>query len=92
MRDTLRAARELYGLPDDYEPKAHVEIVDVDGEAVRNETEPDDEWREATILTGALWIAGVVERTGPETVAKVRTALRYVRDGRRPDPDPDAHD
>ena len=44
-----------------------------------------DEWRTASVLTGALWVAGVLERTDPDTVRKVQLALRYTREaGERP--------
>jgi hypothetical protein len=47
---------------------------------------PDDEWRTASILTGALWVAGALDRTDPEMVQKVQLALRYTREaGQRPD-------
>lgn len=46
----------------------------------------DEEWQEATILAGALWLAGAVGRTDAALVAKVKLALRYTRHRRPNDP------
>lgn len=46
----------------------------------------DEEWREASLLASALWLAGAVDWVDPAVVAKVKLALRYTRHRLSDDP------